>query len=287
MTKNRPVVAITIDDFEWDTTPAFLPAKVKNQRMLDALRRHQIRSALFVNGQYIDEGQGASLLSQWDRAGHIIGNHTYSHNDFNDPKITLSAFAEDIWQNEEYLQPYRHFRRLFRYPFLHEGNTEQKREGLRRMLHRRGYLPAPITITTNDWAIDDRLRERLRTNPHVDIRPYRKFYLAHIQSRADFYENLAKNVVRRPVPHTILLHYTLLNALFLGDILQMFVERGWQFIDANDAFADSLFRMRTQFFPSNGSILWTLACERGKTNGLPLPDDYGKQTIAELDRAGL
>lgn len=281
------MLSVTIDDFEWDTLPHYLTAEQRNERLLMALSRHRLQTIIFVNGQYVDEGKGPSLLHSWDREGHGIGNHTYSHNDFNDGKISLSVFAEDIWQNEEYLRPCRHFLRLFRFPFLHEGNTQQKRDGLRQRLAAHRYRSAPVTITTCDWAIDDRLRHRLASNPRLDLAPYRDFYLKHVQERVAFFTALGKKITDKPIPHVLLIHYTLLNSLFLGDLLDALTKQGQHLVDAVEAFDDPFLRLQPAVFPSDGSLLWSLACAWHRAQGVVIPDDTGQETITQMNRHGL
>jgi len=70
---------------------------------------------------------------------------------------------------------------------------------------------------------------------------YRQPYLGHIWDRAQFYDQLSRDVRGRSVPHTLLIHYNLLNALFLGDLLAMFRSKGWGVIDAEEAFSDEVF----------------------------------------------
>jgi hypothetical protein len=284
---NPPTIAITLDDFEWDTQPNYIPFGERNRRLLNALNRHGVQAAVFVNGQYVDEGRGPDLLRTWDRAGHIIGNHTYSHKDFNDPRVTLKSFAADIRANEPFLQPCSHFRRLFRYPFLHEGDTREKRDGLRRWLTEHGYRFAPVTIPTCDWAIDDRLRLRLQQNPHLDLEPYQRFYRKHVADRVLFYRNLAQPLPVRSISHSLLLHYSLLNALFLGDVLEMLRVRGWKLVNAGEVFEDRHFQEMPSVYPSDGGYLWALARQYGKASGITLPDDSGKETIAQMDKLGL
>ena len=42
--------------------------------------------------------------------------------------------------------------------------------------------------------------------------------------------------MKRPVRHTLLIHHNLTSALFLDDLLDMFNSKGWQLIDAINAF---------------------------------------------------
>src|SRR5438094_53451 len=87
---------------------------------------------------------------------------------------------------------------------------------------------AAITIDASDWAIDDRLRTRRKQDPKANTTPYRDYYLKHILDRAEYYDGLSQDVLGRSVKHTVLLHHTLLNALYLGDLITEFQHKGWK-----------------------------------------------------------
>src|SRR3982750_3931397 len=75
--KPAPQFSITMDDFNWSNAIK-LTAVERNQAILDTLHRNSIKAALFVIGRNVDSSEGKQLLSSWDNAGHLIGNHTYS-----------------------------------------------------------------------------------------------------------------------------------------------------------------------------------------------------------------
>jgi len=103
-----------------------------NERILVALANHKVRSVLFVCGKRVNDDAGRKLVAKWDRAGHLIANHSHSHFYFNESantdsdelrKVTLSEFEADALKNEPIIQDCRHFVRLFRYPFFKEGRN--------------------------------------------------------------------------------------------------------------------------------------------------------------------
>src|SRR5215831_17255579 len=48
----------------------------------------------------------------------------------------------------------------------------------------------------------------------------------HIWDRAQYYDQLSRDVLGRSVPHTLLIHYNLPNSLFLGNLVAMFYLQG-------------------------------------------------------------
>jgi hypothetical protein len=89
------------------------------------------------------------------------------------------------------------------------------------------------------------------------------------------------------VKHTILVHYNLLNGLFLDDLIKMFKSKGWQWIDAEEAFADPVFSAKPNVLPAGESILWALAKANGKLdNSLKYPAEDGEVVAREMKKLG-
>jgi peptidoglycan/xylan/chitin deacetylase (PgdA/CDA1 family) len=281
-----PRVAITMDDFQWRRIPD--PAKA-NQALLDTFARHaNLQAAIFVCGQNVDDPTGRQLLRAWSDAGHLIGNHTYSHLSYNSPQVGFSAFSADLLRGEAVVNKLPAFRKMFRFPFLHEGQTEVKRDRMRRFLAQHGYRNGHVTIDNSDWYYDQRLRQRLLANPHEDTKPYRDAYLDHIWDRTTYYDGIAQTVLHRTVPHTLLLHYTYLNSLFLHDLLTMFETKGWQLLSAKTAYEDAVFQSNPDVLPAGESLLWSLAKAADPSASiLRYPGEGAEYEKAKLDRLGL
>ena len=286
--KDRPEIAITIDDFNWNKSVKLDPDQ-RNRALLGALRTHDnLQAALFVACRFADNDKGKELLRDWDRAGHVIGNHSYSHKYLNNGKVTSEIYTADIEKCDAIIKDFRHFQKLFRFPFLKEGETAAKRDAVRAFLKQHGYRIGHVTIDASDWAVDDRLTARLTKDPAADVTPYRDFYLSHMWERALYYDDLARRVLGRPVKHAILMHYNLLNALFLGDLLDMFKTKGWKLIDAGDAFKDPVFAATPNNVPAGESIIWALAKETGKFDKLlRYPGEDSEYENAKMDKLGL
>jgi peptidoglycan/xylan/chitin deacetylase (PgdA/CDA1 family) len=260
-------IAFTFDDPK-TTNDAGLAWQEVNERILAALIKRKIKSALFVCGKRVDSPEGRELVAAWDRAGHCICNHSYSHLNFNGSgdgsAVTLAAFEADTLRNEPLIRGYPNFRRMFRYPFFKEGDTVEKRDGMRAFLQQRGYCIGRATIDTSDWAINGRLQNRMKADPKADLAPYRDFFLQHIWERAQFYDSLAGRVLNHPVRHTVLLHHNELNALFLDELIAMFKAKGWKPIHAERAYRDPVYDLQPNILPAGESLIWALAKQSGK-----------------------
>ena len=279
----QPSVAITMDDLNW--MPLANPTEI-NTRLLDILARRHARLALFVIGRNADSETGRALIEPWKQAGHLIGNHTYSHRNYDG--LTFEEFSADAAHADNVLASSLGTPRLFRFPALKEGNTAEKRDRMREFLSVNGYRIGHVTIDASDWYYDNRLRQRLAADAAFDVKRFRQPYLDHLWERAQFYDGLATKVLGRSVPHTLLIHWNLLNSLFLGDVLDMFRVRRWRIIDAAQAFRDPIFLSEPKTVPAGESLLWSLAKETGRFDTLlryPGEDDVYEKP--KLDRLGL
>ena len=135
---------------------------------------------------------------------------------------------------------------------------------MRSFLQQRGYRIGRATIDASDWAIASRLEKRANSNRTANLTPYRDFFLQHIWERAQFYDSLSHRVLGHPVRHTVLLHHNLLNALFLDDLIAMFLAHGWKPVDASRAYADPIYDQQPKILPAGEGLVWALAKESGK-----------------------
>ena len=285
--KPAPQFSITMDDFFWQN-PLKLTGAERNQAILGTLSKHSIKAALFVIGKNVEEDEGKQLLFAWDRAGHLIANHTYSHRNLNAPDADVKAYQDDILRAEALLKGFPRFHKYLRFPMLKEGDTVAKRDAMRTFLGQHGYRNGHVTIDTSDWYIEQRLAARLTENPAADAKPYRDYYLEHMWSRAQYYNTLARRVVGYPVKHTLLVHFNLLNALFLDDLISMFKSKGWQPIDAEEAFTDPVFASRPNVIPAGQSLIWSLAKEKGTlAKSLRYPAEDSRYEAARMKKLGL
>jgi peptidoglycan/xylan/chitin deacetylase (PgdA/CDA1 family) len=278
-------LAITIDDPATET--AIFPPERIAAGILDALSARRLSSMLFVCGMRVDSPKGHALLSSWNDSGHAIANHSYSHRFFHDPKISVADMAADVDRCEKLISGYPRFARRFRYPFLKEGDTREKRDGMRAELLARRYAIGHVTIDTSDWAYDSRLVARLRRDSKADLGPFRSAYVAHMLDRARYYDRLGLEVIGRSIPHVVLMHHNVINSLFLGDLLDAYAADGWTVVSPAEAYADPIFAEAPETLPAGESLVWSHAQldprYRGKLRYPGEDDTYEAGTLDRLE----
>jgi peptidoglycan/xylan/chitin deacetylase (PgdA/CDA1 family) len=283
-------VAFTFDDGpRLEATPRLSPAG-RNAALLAALARHKVKAALMVtanNGAIRPEG--LALARAWGEAGHAIGNHTMSHLDLNAKDVTLSRYQQELLDCDRIIAPLPGYRKWFRFTYLREGNTPEKRDGMRAFLKQQGYRNAYVSLDTSDWRLDEKLVEVLTKNPNADIAPIRAAYLSHVRQRALAYRELAHKLQGRDIPQVILLHHNLINALWLDDVIAQFEQMGWQITTPQQAFEDPVYQLQPERAAAGQSLLLSMARSLGlgKFEGWERLVDDGDYEMEALRRQGL
>lgn len=260
-------VALSFDDGpKLEATPLRSP-QARNEALLRHLAEAKLRAAFFVTvSRGADRPEGRALLQALGDGGHLIANHTVTHPDFNAAGTSLEAFEQEVEGCDAVIRTVPGYARFLRFPYLREGATEAKRDGIRAYLRQRDYRIGYVSIDTCDWLIDQRLGEKLAKDPKADLAPWRAYYLEHLRQFSEAYRALAKGIYGREVPHVLLLHHNLLNALFLGDVIRSFRDRGWTLVAPEVAYRDPAYRVEPKVLPVDGSVLDSTA----EALGIPL-----------------
>jgi len=237
-------MAITLDDLP---AHGLLPPGTDRVALVDAviaaLKRHRVVGAVgFVNGGGLSgRPDHAAVLNRWLAAGYPLGNHTLSHIDLH--RSDVQSYLADVERNEEALALYAppSAPKLFRYPYLHEGDTLQTRRAVRTALHARGYDIAPVTVDFFDWVWNDAYARCVGTGDSAAVAVLRQRFLRNAKAGLDWSEQSARTLIGRSIKHVLLLHLGAFDALILDDLLTMYERRGARFISVAEALTDPIY----------------------------------------------
>jgi peptidoglycan/xylan/chitin deacetylase (PgdA/CDA1 family) len=265
-------VAVTVDDLPTHG-PAFagIDRVEIAERLLAAFRAHRLPPVYgFVNGKKVDDDPASlAVLKRWVEAGQPLGNHTYSHASLN--AVELPDYLADVDRGEEVLRrlvPSEAVWRVYRYPYLFEGPTIEKREGVRRHLAARRYAIAEVTIDGDDWAWNPpfaRCSDRGDREALAELR--RGLVETHV-SELRYVRELTRALAGRDVKHVLLLHVGAAEADAIDELLTAFEREGVRFIDLPAAMADP-FYAEDPARPSRAGAAFPY--QLAKARGLPLP----------------
>ncbi|MGC9367885.1 MAG: polysaccharide deacetylase family protein, partial [bacterium] len=252
------------------------------------LENYGIQAILFVCGKRVDSDSGQEMIEEWDREGHLIGNHSYSHYYYHSSQLTYQLFRDDILKNDSLINDFSNSVPLFRFPYLKQGDTREKIDSINNFLKQTNYRIGHVSIDASDWYVDQRMLEKYQQEGEVDLNTYRDFYLEHILERAKFYDHLATELTGRKVNHVILLHHNTVSALFLDDLIEAFIEQGWEIIPAQQAYQDPIYVFVPDIIPAGESIIWAMAKESGRYQEiLRYPAEDGRYEQDKMDSLGL
>ncbi len=250
----KPHIAFSFDDGSTKDRNTY-----KNSEWNSMIRKHlknnRIQAVWFVAGKSMDSEKGRQLLGKWDADGHIIANHTYSHFNYNDSSMTSKTYIEDIQKCESLISDYENYSKIFRFPYLNGGNTISKRDSLNDFLQQNAYKQGWVTIDNAEWYINMRLMQRLKQNPDLNISGFKEYYVNNMFEMAEYYNKLSIQNNHRQIKHTILLHFNLTSALFLGDLIEKFRNEGWIVDDYSDAIKDPIYSEQPITIPAEQSLI--------------------------------
>ncbi len=236
-----PAIAITIDDMpvHGEMPPGETPASVARQ-VISALRAEGITTAVgFINGSWTErEPSTMEVLTEWRAAGLPLANHGWSHRHFNE--MTPAEFEQEVARNEPLLQRLSGGNkwRWFRYPFLDEGETAEKRITGRQILARRGYKVAAVTMDFSDWQWTDPYVRCRKAGDEAAIARLEESFLAAARESIGYYRGLSQSLYGRDIPYVLLLHVSGFEGRMLPRLLDLYKREGFRFVSLDEAQSD-------------------------------------------------
>lgn len=228
----HPTVALTFDDLP---AAGSLPPGENRTRILTRLAatlkaEHLEGTYGFVNAVKLENDPDAQqALQAWVDAGMNVGSHTWSHPAIND--LTAEAFEEEIAKNEPALAKYGQLRdwRWFRYPFLWEGDTLEKRHAVRGYLFAHGYRVAQVSLDFEDYAWNDAYGRCVAKNDAAAIDWLKQSYLGTAAEYVRLGREEQRIAFGHEMPNVLLLHATAFTTLMLPHLLEQLRGEGFSF----------------------------------------------------------
>ncbi|MPR37026.1 polysaccharide deacetylase family protein [Salmonirosea aquatica] len=232
------------------------------RKLLANFQKYSIPAIGFVNESKLYEGgkiqtDHVALLRQWLDKGYELGNHTFGHVDYHE--VPFAEFSTDLLKGEQITPPLSKAAglpwRYFRHPYLHIGKNQASYDSLAVFLDDHGYIEAPVTIDNTDYLFAKAYSNAHKVNDKAAMKRIGTDYVAYMEEKAKFYEASSLKLFDREIPQVLLIHASLLNADYLGELAAMYQRRGYQFISLPVALQDAAYREKITKFGSYG-ISW-------------------------------
>jgi peptidoglycan/xylan/chitin deacetylase (PgdA/CDA1 family) len=260
----RNQVCFTIDDLPTvsygNSDAAFQLALT--DRLIEKLMSYTRPAVGFVNeGKLYNRGVlssfQVSLLSTWTDHGLELGNHTFTHPDYNNTpfKIYSGGIIKGEKITRELLKKAGKELTYFRHPFLHVGDTKEKADSLTNFLKEHDYTVAPVTLDNDEYLFALAYH---RTKMKNDIKLANQIgqdYIVYMEKKLKYYETQSKNLFGRNIRHILLIHANLLNSDYIDALAAMFQKNNYDFISLGEALEDPAYQTEVTRFGRWG-ISW-------------------------------
>lgn len=234
---NAREIALTFDDAPTPDS-ALMSGVERTGKIIAALKEANVPDALiFVKAGYINP-QTAERLKQYTNAGFHLANHSFSHQSAN--QIGANAHAEDAYKAHLVLKPFKNVLNYYRFPYLHYGKDLAEINQLQGLLAELGYKDGYVTVDNFDWYISSLITKAKEEKKTVDYEKARDFYVNSLYESIEFYDAIAKKVLKRSPKHVLLLHENDAAALFVGDLVKHLRSKGWKIISPQQAYKDPI-----------------------------------------------
>ncbi|WP_445359333.1 polysaccharide deacetylase family protein [Microbulbifer sp. ANSA005] len=259
-------LAITFDDAP-RKADGYFDGPTRAKTLIENLEEYKVgKVAFFSNTQSFDK-EGLERMNRYDKARHIIGNHTHSHPNF--LETGLSTYQADFLQAHQLLQQFDNFKPYFRFPYLREGETVEKRDGIRNLLQKNNYQNAYITLNNYDWYIEELFQTAVKDGKAVDMERLSNFYVDVLMASIKYYDDMAIKYLGRSPKHVILLHEMDISALFIGDLAERLRKEGWEIIPLEEAYRDPIAKYQlAQPIKYNPGRIGEIALAKGQKKNL-------------------
>jgi peptidoglycan-N-acetylglucosamine deacetylase len=234
----------------------------------------------FINAVKLEQvPEDRAVLEKWRAAGYMLGNHTWSHVSLTDN--TAEAFEKEIAANEPALRSLmdKEDWHWFRYPFLWEGETLEKRNAVRAYLKDHGYRVAQVTLDFEDYAWNAPYARCMAKNDRESIDWLESSYLGTARQYIELDQKLSQMLFGRDIKHVMLLHLGGFQTVMLPQLLDLMKQKGFRFVTLEEAESDPAYQSNPNAGLKYGGTLLEQMIEAQHLKYPPVPP----KPMKELD----
>jgi peptidoglycan/xylan/chitin deacetylase (PgdA/CDA1 family) len=257
-------IAITFDDLPMNTK--YLEDGnqwiEQTQKILSTVKKFNIPAIGFVNEYklYVNEVLDSTRLKAlqlWIDADLELGNHTFSHPDYHN--TDNEVFFADIIKGEkittELLSQKNKKLEYFRHPYLHTGNSFEKKKALENFLKEKSYTIAPVSIDNGEWIYARAYENAYNKNNIELMKQIGSDYVTYMVNKTKYFESQSVKLFGREIKQILLVHANMINADYFDDLAQELLKRNYTFISLKEALTDTAYKTDDTFI-GRGGISW-------------------------------
>jgi peptidoglycan-N-acetylglucosamine deacetylase len=238
-------LAITMDDLPLNgALPPGVTRVETTKEVLAVLKKRHVPPVYgFINAKKLEgNGDGAEALRLW-AAVEPVGNHTYSHMDLE--QSPAEAFEREIEENEPVLELLKGDAKdnwhWLRYPYLHEGDTVEKRRAVRDYLKAHGYRIAQVTLDWEDYLWNTAYARCVAKGDTKSIAWLRTSYLNTASEFLDLGRSQARLIYGHEISYVLLMHLGAFSSTILPEALDLLKKKGFKLVTLEEAESDAAY----------------------------------------------
>lgn len=238
-------IALTFDDLpENGELPPHVTRLQIARSILATLKREKMPPIYgFVNAvSFEDAPEEISFLKAWRAAGQPLGNHTYSHASLT--ADTVAQYETEIAKDEPVLKRMMGSQdwRWFRYPYLSEGETLEKRDAIRSYLEQKEYKIAQVSLDFKDYLWTDAYVRCAQKHNAKEMQAMEQGYLAAADQAITVFRRGTQALYGHDIPYVMLLHVGALDAKMLPRLIALLRQRGFTFVTLPEAMSNPAYK---------------------------------------------
>jgi peptidoglycan-N-acetylglucosamine deacetylase len=274
-------VAITFDDLPaHGPLPAGVTREEVTRKILAAFKEAKVPEVYgFINAAKLQaHPEDIKVLRLWREAGEPLANHTYDHMSLN--RNPLAAFEENVAKDEATLQELmgRNDWHWFRYPYLDEGDTLEKRRAARAYLKEHHYRIAQVSLDFEDYAWNLPYARCSEKKDEKAMAWLKESYLNTATEYMKLGQQLSQQLFSRDIKHILLMHVGAFDAEMLPQLLAQMKQQGFKFITLKEAESDPVYEIDPDIVRKEGSPILEQIMD---AKHLPLPP-HAEKPMKEL-----
>lgn len=251
-------IALTIDDLpsHGSLPPGMTRADVAESILKTLKDAHAPKVYGFINAKELEQHpEDVTVLRLWRGAGFPLGNHTYAHLSLND--TSADEFDQSVAADEPLLKSLmgRQNWHWFRYPYLWEGDTLEKRHAVRQYLKDHKYHVAQVTLDFEDYLWNAPYARCVEKNDAASVDWLKSSYLATAAEYIALGQSAAKLIYGRDIKHVLLLHIGGFETVMLPQLLGSLKRQGFKFITLPEAEKDPAYKSDPDLAMKDGGTL--------------------------------
>lgn len=216
-----------------------LDGKARSQMIVRSLKTAGVNQAAFLIDTYNMDARDEERLGLYSNAGHLLVNK--GHNQSLASKKNIFSIQANILKADSWLQAYPGYHRHLHLDWLNENTSPELQIKMLQFLHEHGFMPVSsgnLPMRGVDQYLNQLYQQRKKINKPVNMQKLQDIYVQLIVDDLQAVDAEASLTLGYSPVQILTLQENDVTAYFLLALLDELTERGWQWANAEQIYAD-------------------------------------------------